>query len=275
MRRNLRVRRWLTVPVAAVAMISLAGFGGDGDGTKDKKKDSEPDSKELIDDEFVDDRNGWGGGTSDPPGAWEVSIDEEFEVLAFDIYQHPGGSPPEFFPDELLPREGNLADVGVSVLVAWDGPAVPTLLCRTNADDYLAYGFAVRPDGTATIVKRTGDGELEPLVSTPKDEALFPPEAAYESGVHIGGFCETRKGGAVTLVMHVDGERVLRTVDRDKPIPSAGLPALTVYQQKDETSARSPSRGTTSRSRSSSSPSGTNESNCDIGAPSGGGAPVA
>lgn len=230
MRCNLRVRRWLTVPVAAVAMIALAGFGDDGDGKKSKKKDKESEPKELIHDEFVDDSNGWGGGTSDPPGLWEVYINDEFEVLDFEIYQHPGGSPPEFFPDALLPRESKLADVGVSVNVAWDGPAVPTLLCRTNADDYLAYGFAVDADGAAVIFKRTAEGELEPLVSTPKDEPLFAPEATYESGVHIGGLCETTKSGSVRLVMWVDGDRVLKTVDRDKPIPSTGLPAITVYQ---------------------------------------------
>jgi hypothetical protein len=234
MRRNLRVRRWLTVPVAAVAMISLAGFDGDGDGKKKKKeKDSKSEPTVLIDEEFVDDRNGWGEATSDRPGVFEVSlVDTAGGELRFGINQYPAGNSVDMFPDALLPREGDLADVGVAADVRWDGPAIPSLLCRTT-DDFLAYGFGVRPDGTAVIFKRMSDGELVPLARSDEDEPLFAPEDTLVTAVHITGSCETTKRGAVRLVMGVDGDRVLKTVDSDKPIPSTGLPALTVYQAEE------------------------------------------
>jgi hypothetical protein len=230
MQGNSRSRRRLFVPACIAAAVMLAGSAASA---QDAGGGSGDDGTVLVEDSFVDDSNGWGGGQSDPPGYWSVAVDEANQVLAFDITQDPDADDvpaPEFFPDSLLEREADLEDQGVFVDVSWGGSSVPVVLCRTNADDFRAYGFAVRPNGSAVIVERSKKGRLEVLAESADGEEVFDVEAVKTSPLNIGALCATAAKGAVRLTMWLDGERVLRVVDRDGPNPKTGIPGLNALQ---------------------------------------------
>ena len=214
--RHLKARRLLTIPVAAVAILALGAFGGDGD-KEDKRAKQQSDDKVLIDEDFVDDRNSW-GGESTPE--LEVRTDEETETFDWFVNQDIDFFV-EYYPDVLLSKADKLRDVRVEADVSFVAPGAPGLTCRSvdptgEAGNQETYIFIAHPTGHVVIQKRLADGTLEKLASSAdtSSEAVFDGPGAAEGFINLRGECVGGKGGKpVTLTMSVDGEEVLEVKD--------------------------------------------------------------
>ncbi|MGH9050583.1 MAG: hypothetical protein ACRDY4_12705 [Acidimicrobiia bacterium] len=221
--RHLSARRWLTAPVAALTILTLGAFGGDGD-TNDKIKNKADDGKALIDDEFVDDDNGWGGESSPE---LEVVVNEETDTLDYLVHQDMDRFI-EYFPDVLTPRIDKLRDVELEADVSFTPPGVAGLECRVadpsgESGDFSSYMFVAYPDGHVSISKMPAEGnEPEPLATTDGEAPLFDDPG--EGFLHVGAECIGGKGGKpVRLAMSIDGETVLTAKDADDPLPTGGV----------------------------------------------------
>lgn len=223
MQRSIRARRWLTLPVAALTVLSISAFGGDDKGggkTKDR------DGKTLFTDDFVDDGNGW-GGESTPE--YEVTVNAESETFDMVVTEDPGHLL-EWFPDSFLSRMEKLRDVRIDADVSFTSPGAAAIECRVadpsgESGEFSSYVFVAHPDGNVAIHKQLPDGQVERLAGTADSGGpVFDGPATAEDFVTIGAQCQGGKGKKpVRLTMFADGEKVLSTKDADDPYRTGGF----------------------------------------------------
>lgn len=219
--RQVRTRRWLTVPMAVLTVLAVSAFGGDGD--KDKQK--RDDGKVLLDDEFVDDSNGW-GGESTPE--LEVGVNQETETFDYLVNQDLDFFV-AYYPDILLPRVDKLGDVRIEADVSFTSPGVAGIECRAadpsgETGDLSSYRFVAYPDGHVTIFKVPADGAEAPqrLATTEGEPAVFTDPG--EGFVNLGAECVGgKRGKPVRLTMSIDGDEVLKAKNADDPHPTGGM----------------------------------------------------
>ncbi len=207
---------------ALCAAFALVGTAGGIASASAPEKKAKP--KLILEDDFVDDSNGWGGFT--PDDNYSVIVADGQLVLRNEINQHP----PSSFADSLLPLNDSLGSQRVEVDASLDeGGVIAGATCLFNADleapDYSEYTFGVWPDtGIGRIWKRDPNGEQARLFIT-KKPVLEPGTTQFR----IGGDCIQRADGSVKLILRVNGKAVLSGVDTEDPITRAGLPAVTIF----------------------------------------------
>jgi hypothetical protein len=217
--------RWLVAPVAALTVVALCAFGGDENRKlKDKDKQQADDGTVVLEEEFLDDRNGWGGESSPE---LEVVVDEQADTFNYVVHQDLNHYI-EYFPDALLPQTQKLRDVQLEAEVSFTSPGAAGVECRVadptgESGDFSSYVFAAFPDGHVSIMKTPADGgEPESLATTEGEPALF--DDAGESFVAIGAECVGGKGGKpARLALSIDGEQVLTARDSDDPLATGGI----------------------------------------------------
>jgi hypothetical protein len=223
--RHLTARRWLTVPVAALTVLALGAFGGDGDSKlKDKDKQQADDGTVVLEEDFVDDSNGWGGESSPE---LEVVINAETDTLDYLVSQDLDHFV-EYFPDALLSRTERLRDVELEADVSFSSPGTAGIECRVadptgESGNFSSYMFVAYPDGHVSIMKMPAEGgEPESLATTAGEPALFDDPG--EGFITIGAECIGGKGGKpVRLALSIDGDQVLTAKDADDPLATGGI----------------------------------------------------